>query len=108
MTYSDDKLSSVVVDTGFAGKVAQLGQKEENCQFLSVVEHKPMKTGTQRFRWNLLFNVLVWLIVPLPLWMPYIDNDVALYLIPSLQTVFVLMWVVIVGLATRTMVTLYR
>ena len=54
--------------------------------------HRDIKAGRQRFRWNLLFNLLVWLIVPFPFWMPFISNTLAYYIIPSIQAVFVLMW----------------
>ena len=70
--------------------------------------HKPIKTGKQRFRWNLMFNLLVWLIVPMPLWMPFVSQTVACYLIPSVQALFVLMWVIVVILASKNMLILYR
>jgi hypothetical protein len=44
---------------------------------------RDMKSGSQRFRWNLLFNLLLWLIVPLPFWIPFVSNNLAYYLIPS-------------------------
>ena len=47
--------------------------------------HKPIKRGKQRLRWNLMFNLLVWLIVPMPLWLPFVSQTVAIYLIPSVQ-----------------------
>lgn len=72
------------------------------CIFVYII------AGKQRFRWNLLFNVLVWLIIPLPVWLPFVDQTVAMYLIPSLQGLFVLMWTVIVSLAARNMIILYR
>ena len=98
---NDDAMPSPgVVNTGFDCNDAQQTQNQETPKISSVAELKPMKAGKQRFRWNLLFNVLVWVVVPLPLWVPYIDNTVAVYLIPSLQAVFVLMWVIMVGLAT--------
>jgi hypothetical protein len=54
--------------------------------------HRDIKAGSQWFRWNLLFNLLVWLIVPLPFWIPFVSNRVAYYMIPSIQGVFVSMW----------------
>lgn len=50
------------------------------------------KTSSQRFRWNLLFNLILWLIVPLPLWIPFISNQLAIYLLPSIQLLFVIIW----------------
>ncbi|CAF3486602.1 unnamed protein product [Rotaria sp. Silwood1] len=56
------------------------------------ITHHEMKGGSQRLRWNLLFNLLVWLVVPFPFWIPFISNKVALYMLPSIQGVFVFMW----------------
>ena len=55
--------------------------------------HRKMKQGSQWFRWNLLFNLLLWLIVPFPLWIPFISNRVAYFMIPSIQGIFVAMWI---------------
>ncbi len=99
-----------LVNHGFKGKepTEKPELPENKSEPLSALEHRPMKMGKQRLRWNLLFNVLVWVIVPLPLWAPFVDSTVAMYLIPAVQAVFTLMWVVIITLATRTMITLYR
>ncbi len=101
-----------LVDNGINGKESDKpdtpGKNSDKSEPLSTLEHRPMKMGKQRFRWNLLFNVLVWLIVPLPLWAPFVSSSVAMYLIPGIQAVFTLMWVVIITLAARTMITLYR
>ncbi|CAF4572351.1 unnamed protein product [Rotaria sp. Silwood1] len=56
------------------------------------IKHVEMKSGSQRIRWNLLFNLLLWLVVPLPCWIPFVSNQVALYIIPSIQGVIVFMW----------------
>ena len=55
--------------------------------------HIPKQNGSQRLRWNLLFNLLLWLIVLLPFWIPFISNTVALYLLPSIQGAFVIIWI---------------
>ncbi|CAF5222286.1 unnamed protein product, partial [Rotaria magnacalcarata] len=69
--------------------------------------HRSMKSGSQRFRWNLAFNLLVWLIVPLPLWIPFVSNRVAYYLLASIQGVFVFMWTIIAILALKNALILY-
>ena len=58
-----------------------------------LTTHRQMKTGKQRFRWNLLFNLLLLIVVPLPFWIPFVSNQVAIYLLPSIQAVFVFMWI---------------
>ena len=70
--------------------------------------HKPIKRGKQRLRWNLMFNLLVWLIVPMPLWLPFVSQTVAIYLIPSVQAMLVLMWIIVVILASKNMLILYK
>ncbi|CAF4646028.1 unnamed protein product, partial [Rotaria socialis] len=69
--------------------------------------HREMKSGSQRFRWNLLFNLLVWLIVPLPFWIPFVSNKLAYYLLPSIQGLFVFMWTIIAILALKNAIILY-
>ncbi|CAF2560803.1 unnamed protein product [Rotaria sp. Silwood2] len=70
---TEQKLQKLV----FAPVTSKVEDKKNDTMFISVksphtiVEtgqsfHRNMKSGSQRFRWNLLFNVLVWLIVPLP------------------------------------------
>ena len=82
LNLEDEKNDSIIN----SAKIAQTGHG------MGLASHRPMKEGTQRFRWNLLFNVLVWLIVPLPFWIPFISNSIAYYLLPSIQGVFVFMW----------------
>ncbi len=57
------------------------------------ITHREKKNGSQRLRWNLLFNLLFWLIVPFPFWIPFISNKFALYLLPLIQGVFVFIWI---------------
>jgi hypothetical protein len=56
------------------------------------ITHREIKSGRQRFRWNLIFNVLVWIICPLPLWLPFIS-----YL--QFKLFFVFFWFIISLLA---------
>ena len=58
-----------------------------------LATHRQMKPGKQRFRWNLLFNLLILIIVPLPFWIPFVSNTVAIYLLPSIQALFIFMWI---------------
>ncbi|CAF1084281.1 unnamed protein product [Rotaria sordida] len=69
--------------------------------------HRDIKAGSQRFRWNILFNILVWLIVPFPLWIPFISNKLAYLIIPSIQCLFVFMWIIIAILAMKNALILY-
>ena len=58
-----------------------------------LTTHRQMKKGKQRFRWNLLFNLLLFIVVPLPFWIPFVSNSLAIYLLPSIQTLFVFIWI---------------
>ncbi len=48
-----------------------------------------VKTGRQRFRWNLLFNLLLWALLPLPIWLPFVDDaydmELSKYVVPGIQ-----------------------
>lgn len=57
------------------------------------IKHCEKQIGSQRLRWNLLFNLLLWIVIPLPLWIPFVSNRLAIYLLPSIQGVFVSMWI---------------
>ncbi|UJR27633.1 hypothetical protein I4U23_008914 [Adineta vaga] len=72
------------------------------------INHHDIKSGQQRFRWNLLFNLLVWIICPLPLWLPFVSNELAIYILPSIQCIFVIIWLIISLLAGRNAFILYR
>ncbi|CAF1030499.1 unnamed protein product [Rotaria sordida] len=71
------------------------------------VTHSAIKTGSQRVRWNLLFNLLLWLVVPLPFWVPFLSNKVAYCIIPSIQGVFIFMWTIIAILAAKNVFILF-
>lgn len=58
-----------------------------------LTTHRQIKKGKQRFRWNLLFNLLLFIVVPLPFWIPFVSNSLAIYLLPSIQTFFVFIWI---------------
>ncbi|UJR14495.1 hypothetical protein I4U23_001491 [Adineta vaga] len=70
--------------------------------------HRDMRSGSQRFRWNLVFNLLFWLIVPFPFWIPFVSNDIAFILLPSIQAIFVFMWTIIAVLALKNALILYK
>ena len=73
-----------------------------------VSTHPPIKTGRQRLRWNLVFNLLVWILCPLPLWLPFVANEFAIHFLAAIQCTFVLIWFVIGILAGRNALILYR
>jgi len=69
--------------------------------------HHEKKNRRQRFCWNLIFNVLVWIICPLPLSLPFLSNKLAIYLLPSIQFIFVFIWFIISLLAARNAFILF-
>ena len=58
-------------------------------------ESNSQKDGNDRIRWNLVFNVLLWLIIPLPLWLPFASMEVAINLLPLLQIVLMASWLTV-------------
>lgn len=72
------------------------------------VIHRQLKPGRQRLRWNLIFNILLWILCPLPIWLPFLSNDLAIYLLTSIQCVFVSIWLIISFLAGRNAFALFR
>lgn len=77
-------------------------------EVLPVVTHREMKSGRQRLRWNLVFNILVWIICPLPLWLPFVSNQVSIYALSSIQGLFTFIWLIISLLAAKNAYILYR
>ena len=75
---------------------------------IAPIVHREIKSGRQRIRWNLLFNVLVWLICPLPLWLPFVSNRLAIYCLPTIQALFTLIWFIISLLAARNAFLLFQ
>ena len=62
--------------------------------FLIVVPFRPggdvelgkantIKEGRQRLRWNLLFNLMLWAIIPIPIWLPFVSMDVSYWVLPG-------------------------
>jgi len=70
--------------------------------------HREIKSGRQRFRWNLIFNVLVWIICPLPIWLTLVSHKLAIYILPSIQFIFTFMWFIISLLAARNAFLLFQ
>ena len=68
---------------------------------------KQNSAGRQLFRWNLIFNVILWIIIPLPVWLPFVSKEISFYLLPSIQGAFSLFWIVVCLSAIRTTYVLY-
>ena len=71
-------------------------------------ETSDQKAGRQLFRWNLIFNVILWIIIPVPLWLPFVSQEISFYLLPIIQGAFSLLWIVVCLSAIRTTYVLYR
>ena len=59
-----------------------------------------VKVGKQRLRFNLIFNLLLWILVPLPFWLQYVVpfRELALWILFSIQGSFLLFWMVVLVL----------
>ena len=65
------------------------------------------KTGRQIFRWNLIFNLILWIVIPLPIWLPFVSQEISFYVLPSIQGAFSVFWVVVCLFAIRTTAVMY-
>ena len=54
-----------------------------------------IKETNKRIRWNLVFNVLLVTIVPLPLWLSIVSEDIAMMILPGIQILFMTCWVTV-------------
>ena len=66
-----------------------------------------LKTGRQLFRWNLIFNVILWILVPLPIWLPFVSQEISLFLLPSIQGAFIVFWICVCLFAIRTTAVMF-
>ena len=57
-------------------------------------------------RWNLVFNLLLWAVVPLPIWLPYVFPEVAIYVVPGIQAAFFVFWTFVALCAIRSTVVM--
>ena len=69
---------------------------------------KDLKEGNKRLRWNLVFNVLLLSIIPLPLWLPLVSTDLAVSVLPLVQVVFMVCWITVTLLSWLTYFKLWR
>ena len=64
-----------------------------------------------QFRWNLLLNVILWILLPLPVWLPLLHPHIpVLWSVTSLfaiQAVFTLCWLVVALLSLTTYFTIF-
>jgi len=62
-----------------------------------------VKVGKQRLRFNLIFNILLWILVPLPFWIQYVVpfRELALWILFSIQGSFLLFWIVVLVLGKK-------
>ena len=61
-----------------------------------------LKTGNKFLRWNLVFNILVLTIIPLPLWLPFVSLELSVSLLPSIQIMFTVSWLTVTFLSWLT------
>ena len=62
-------------------------------------ENKDQKEGNKRLRWNLVFNLLLWTVIPLPIWLPFVTPSMALNILILIQITFMMCWLVVSALA---------
>ncbi len=68
-------------------------------------EVNQLKTGRQRLRWNLIFNLILFGLVPLPFWLPFcfdVSSEYPYWALLGVQGLFTLFWIVVGLLAIGT------
>ena len=71
-----------------------LDDKEEDTTIL--------KTGNKLLRWNLAFSILLLMIIPLPLWLPFVSLELSTSLLPMIQIIFMASWLTVTSLSWIT------
>ena len=67
-----------------------------------------IKEDNKRLRWNLVFNVLFLTIVPLPLWLWFVSEDIAMIILPGIQILFMTCWLTVSVLSWVTYGKLFQ
>ena len=68
----------------------------------SYEESPNSKECNNTLRWNLVFNVLLLTIVPLPLWLPFASMEVSEIMLPGIQVIFTVCWLTVSVLSWAT------
>ena len=66
------------------------------------------KEGNDRLRWNLVFNVLLLTVIPVPIWLPFASMEFAVNILPILQMLLMSCWLVVTFSAWVTYIKLLR
>ena len=66
------------------------------------------KEGNDRLRWNLVFNILLLTVIPLPIWLPFASMELAVNILPILQMLLMSCWLVVTFSAWVTYIKLLR
>ena len=66
------------------------------------------KEGNNRLRWNLVFNILLWTVIPAPIWLPFASMILAVNILPILQMLLMSCWLVVTFSAWMTYIKLLR
>jgi len=86
--------------------------KRQDCkpQTDPVVDPEDIGFKFNLLRWNLVFNLIIWLLVPLPLWLPYVwfSPIWTKFLLVGVQLLLLLGWLTVSLLAVVTYIRLYR
>ena len=78
------------------------GTKVENRNDRNAKYGYESGTGNKRFRWNIIFNIIIWVVIPLPLWLPFVFYGISIFLLPFLQLVMSLTWLFVTLNAWKT------
>ena len=66
------------------------------------------KEGNDRLRWNLVFNILLLTVIPLPIWLPFASMELAVNILPIIQMLLMSCWLLVTFSAWVTYIKLLR
>ena len=95
---TDDSVSDLKTISGKA-----TGVNLKHSSDIEAGTNGKVKVGKQRLRFNLIFNLLLWILVPLPFWLQYVVpfRELALWILFSIQGSFLLFWLVVLVLGKK-------
>lgn len=79
-----------------------LGAEQDTKLQLDQDHETHTKRANSKFRWNLLFIALFWIILPVPIWLPFIYPYTSALLLTSVQCIFLLIWSLVSAKAVHT------
>ncbi|XP_040563440.1 uncharacterized protein [Lepeophtheirus salmonis] len=91
--------------------VIQSHEKVKIIDKVFIGDPKEVKSkGSQRLRWNLVFNICIWILITIPFWLPFVPKlnlSIVLYVLLGLQGAFSIFFLIVSLLALRALFVVF-